>query len=245
VLAVVSLGYLLASWAMNPVSAILPTITAELRVDVARAGWIMNAYFLLLVGWVLIAGRLGDAFGHGAVFRAGCLVFAAGSALGALPGDYPMLLAGRAIQGIGSAMIFGTSLALVTTAYHGRRLGWAVGILTVSSGASSVIGVWLSTALVQHLDWHWTFVAPALLGTTAAGLGSGLPSTRRLRASDVDWLGGGLLFGALTLLLLGLNHLHEDPRPSKRAPRTTCPCTWRALGCWRLSCGARHRRAGR
>jgi MFS family permease len=57
ILAVVACGYLLASWAMNPVSAILPTITADLGIDVTRAGWIMNAYFVLLVGGVLIAGR--------------------------------------------------------------------------------------------------------------------------------------------------------------------------------------------
>jgi len=65
VLAIVSGGYLLGSWAMNPVSSILPTITADLNIDVARAGWLMNAYFVLLVSWVLIAGRLGDAFGYG------------------------------------------------------------------------------------------------------------------------------------------------------------------------------------
>jgi len=65
ILAVVAGGYLLASWAMNPVSSILPTITGDLGIDVTRAGWIMNAYFVLLVGGVLIAGRLGDAFGHG------------------------------------------------------------------------------------------------------------------------------------------------------------------------------------
>src|SRR6476620_10707198 len=88
ILAVVAGGYLLASWAMNPVSSILPTITGDLGIDVTRAGWIMNAYFVLLVGGVLIAGRLGDAFGHGTLFRAGCLVFAAGSLLAALPGDF-------------------------------------------------------------------------------------------------------------------------------------------------------------
>src|SRR5258707_14518427 len=92
VLAVVACGYLLASWAMNPVSSILPTITRDLNVDVTHAGWIMNAYFVLLVGGVLIAGRLGDAFGHGVVFRAGCLVFAAGSLTAALAADFNLLI---------------------------------------------------------------------------------------------------------------------------------------------------------
>ncbi|MCA1644340.1 MAG: MFS transporter [Chloroflexi bacterium] len=154
VLAVVACGYLLASWAMNPVSAILPTITTTLRVDVTRAGWIMNAYFVLLVGGVLIAGRLGDAFGHGRLFRAGCLVFATGSLLAAVPGDFDVLIAARAVQGLGSALIFGTSLAIVATVFAGPRLGWAVGMLTVASGVASVLGTWASTTIVQVTDWH-------------------------------------------------------------------------------------------
>jgi MFS family permease len=211
VLAVVASGYLLASWAMNPVSAILPTITADLGIDLTRAAWVLNAYFVLLVGWVLIAGKLGDAFGHGRVFRTGCLVFAFGSLLAALSSDFWPLVAARAVQGLGSAMLFGTSLALVATVYNGRRLGWAVGILTVSSGLSSLIGVWVSVGAVQYASWHWSFAAPLVLGLVVAALAGRLPSERRSRARDVDWPGGVLLFGALMFLLLGLNHLHEGP----------------------------------
>src|SRR5438132_8498995 len=98
---------------MNPVSSILPTITSSLGIDVTRAGWVMNAYFVLLVGGVLIAGKLGDAFGHGKLFRAGCLVFGFGALIAVLPANFEVLVAARAVQGLGSAMIFGTSLALV------------------------------------------------------------------------------------------------------------------------------------
>jgi len=211
VLAVVACGYLLASWAMNPVSSILPTITSSLGVDVTRAGWVMNAYFVLLVGGVLIAGRLGDAFGHGRLFRAGCLVFASGALLAAVPGDFNLLIAARAVQGLGSALIFGTSLAIIATVYAGPRLGWAVGILTVASGIASVLGTWASTSIVQFTDWHWSFVIPAAIGLTLALASHGLPSVRRTLLKDIDWLGGALLFGALIFLLLGLNHLHEGP----------------------------------
>src|SRR5690242_16008660 len=135
---------------MNPVSAILPTITSALDIDVTRAGWVMNAYFVLLVGGVLIAGRLGDAFGHGTLFRAGCFVFATGALGAALSSDnFAVLIGARAVQGLGSAMIFGTSLALVASSFAGPRLAWAVGILTVFSGLASVIGTWASTSLVQ------------------------------------------------------------------------------------------------
>jgi DHA2 family multidrug resistance protein-like MFS transporter len=211
VLAVVSSGYLLASWAMNPVSAILPTITADLQIDVTRAGWLMNSYFVLLVSWVLIAGRLGDAFGHGRVFRAGCLVFGSGALLASLVSDFNLLVVARGIQGLGSAMIFGTSLAIIATVYIGPRLAWAVGILTVSAGVSSVAGTWVSTTIVQFTNWHWSFVAPALIGGAIALWGTGLPSQRHLALRHVDWLGGVLLLGALGFLLLGLNHLHEGP----------------------------------
>jgi MFS family permease len=211
VLAVVACGYLLASWAMNPVSSILPTITADLHIDVTRAGWVMNAYFLLLVGGVLIAGRLGDAFGHGTLFRLGCVVFAVGSLVAVVPLGFELLILGRAIQGIGSALLFGTSLAIVATVYQGPRLAWAVGILTVASGLASVIGTWVSTSLVQLTSWHWSFLVPCGVGLGTALIASGLPSQRRTLVRDIDWLGGGFLFGALTFLLLGLNHLHEGP----------------------------------
>ncbi len=211
VLVVVAFGYLLASWAMNPVSSILPTITTDLGIDVTRAGWVMNAYFVLLVGGVLIAGRLGDAFGHGTLFRAGCVVFAAGSLLAAVSNDFTWLIAARAVQGVGSALIFGTSLAIVATVFPGPRLAWAVGILTVSGGLASVIGTWASTSLVQVASWHLTFVVPLGIGLATAAFARKLPSERRTRLGDVDWLGGGLLFGGLIFMLLGLNHLHEGP----------------------------------
>jgi DHA2 family multidrug resistance protein-like MFS transporter len=211
VLAIVAGGYLLASWAMNPVSSILPTITSNLGVDVTRAGWVMNAYFVLLVGGVLVAGRLGDAFGHGRLFRAGCLVFAAGSLLAAVPADFSVLIVARTIQGLGSALIFGTSLAIIATVYAGPRLGWAVGILTVSAGLASLVGTWASTSIVQVSNWHWSFVIPAAIGAMVASAATGLPSFRRTPIKDIDWLGGVLLIGALIFLLLGLNHLHEGP----------------------------------
>ena len=211
VLLIVALGYLLASWAMNPVSSILPTITTDLDIDVTRAGWVMNAYFVLLVGGVLIAGRLGDAFGHGILFRAGCAVFAAGALVAALASDFDLLIAGRAVQGLGSALIFGTSLAIVASVYTGGRLAWAVGIMSVFSGLASVIGTWASTSIVQFASWHWTFGVPVVLGVAIAAVAGKLPAERRTRLSDVDWLGGLFLFVALIFLLLGLNHLHEGP----------------------------------
>src|SRR5438067_176068 len=196
---------------MNPVSSILPTITTALDIDVTRAGWIMNGYFIFLVGGVLIAGRLGDAFGHGTLFRAGCFVFAAGSLVATLSTDFNLLIAARAIQGLGSALIFGTSLAIIATVYPGPRLAWAIGILTVFAGLASVIGTWASTTIVQQTSWQWSFLPPLILALGIVVFANRLPSERRTRLADIDWVGGGLLFSALIFLLLGFNHLHEGP----------------------------------
>src|SRR5581483_7978356 len=166
----------------------------SLGIDVARAGWVMNAYFVLLVGGVLIAGRLGDAFGHGKLLRLAWLVFAAGALLAALSNPFPLLVAARGVQGVGSAMIFGTSLALVATAFSGPRLAWAVGILTVFSGLASVIGTWASTTIIEVTTWQMSFLVPCALGVAITACAGGLPSQRRLRLADIDWLGGVLLF---------------------------------------------------
>jgi DHA2 family multidrug resistance protein-like MFS transporter len=166
---------------------------------------------VLLVSFVLIAGRLGDAFGHGTVFRAGCLVFATGSLLAAVLHDFTALIVARGIQGLGSAMLFGTSLAIIATVFTGPRLAWAIGIVTVSAGVSAMAGTWVSTTLVQFANWHWSFVVPSVIGVGVAAFAGGLPSMRRTRLRDVDWLGGVFLLGALGFLLLGLNHLHEGP----------------------------------
>jgi DHA2 family multidrug resistance protein-like MFS transporter len=90
-------------------------------------------------------------------------------------------------------------------------LAWAVGILTVFSGLASLIGTWASTTIVQMTTWQITFLLPCALGLAVTAFAGGLPSQRRLRLAEIDWLGGLLLFGGLIFLLLGLNHLHEGP----------------------------------
>jgi MFS family permease len=109
----VSLGYMLVSWGMNPVSAILPTISTDLQIDVSAAGWVMNAYFLLLVGAVLVVGRIGDVIGHRYVFATGVGIFGLAGVAAGLAGGYQALVVARSLQGIGSAMVFGTRISVV------------------------------------------------------------------------------------------------------------------------------------
>jgi MFS family permease len=153
----VSLGYMLVSWGMNPVSSILPTISADLWIDVSAAGWIMNAYFLLLVGAVLVTGRLGDIFGHRHVFSAGVAIFGLAAVAAGLTGSYEGLVVARSVQGIGAAMVFGTSLALVSEVMPSHRRGFAIGVLTTSSAVAALLGVSFSVYAAERLTWHWAF----------------------------------------------------------------------------------------
>jgi MFS family permease len=206
----VCLGYCIASTAINPVSSVLPTITDDLRISVGEAAWLMTSYFLLLVGLVLVMGRLGDLFGHGRIFALGAISFAVGAAICGLSSALPPLIVGRAVQGLGSAMIFGTSLAIIASAISASSRGKAIGILTMASSGSTLLGIWFSTWAVQHLNWHWVF-APALpLGAVAAYRGWRLERPSSAAGSrKIDWAGSVLLFATVSAAMLGMNHLHE------------------------------------
>jgi DHA2 family multidrug resistance protein-like MFS transporter len=139
------------------------------------------------------------------------LIYAAGALVALVSPDFNVLVGARAVQGVGSALIFGTSLAIIAGVFPGTRLAWAVGILTVFSGLASLVGTWASTTIVEVTNWHWSFVPPLAIGLGIVAAAGGLPSQRRARFSDIDWFGGGLLFVGLIFFLLGFNHLHEGP----------------------------------
>lgn len=212
VLATVCAGYFIAGWSMAPVSAILPTITHDLSVPVEGGAWVMNAYFLVLVGAVLTAGRMGDAVGHGRVFGTGTLVFAAGSVVAAVLPGFLSLLAARAVQGLGSAMILGSTLAIIAQTFPGNSRATAVGLLTMISGAASLSGVWLSTMLAESASWRASFLVPVPVGLAAAYVAWRYDLVpRRTEVVRIDWLSALTLFGAVSFLLTGMNHLHDGP----------------------------------
>ena len=230
-LTTVSFGYLLVSWGMAPVSAILPTISADLGIDVTAAGWIMTSYFLLLVGAVLITGRVGDLFGHRRVFTCGVFIFGLTSIGAGLTDRFEPLVIARALQGLGAAMVFGTSLALVAEAVPIARRGLAIGILTMTSGAAALIGVLFSVYAVENLSWHWAFFVPTPVWLAALILSLRLPARRPTASrTQIDWLGGLLLFAGLTVAMLSLNHFHEGEQSFQEGAHYHLPMHFLAAG---------------
>jgi DHA2 family multidrug resistance protein-like MFS transporter len=231
-LGAIGLGYLLVSWGMAPISAILPTIAVDLAGGgasngsapapsaatgqaLAAAGWVMNGYFLLVVASVLIAGRLGDVLGHRRVFRAGIVAFGLGALASASAPGLASLVVSRGLQGLGAALVYGTSLALVADVLPGGRRGLAVGVVTMSASVASFLGVGFSAYAVEQLSWRWAFWIQVPLALVALASTTRLPAAPASAASAlgvlrrIDWRGGLLLFAALTVGTLSLDHVHE------------------------------------
>jgi MFS family permease len=219
-LGTVGLGYLLVSWGLGPISSILPTLATELGGEggsgqaLAAAGWVMNGYFLLLVSTVLIVGRLGDLLGHGRLFAVGIAIYGIGALASAVAPGLLALVAARGLQGVGAAMVYGTSLALVAELLPGTRRGLAIGVVTMSASIASFLGVAFSTYAVEHLTWRWAFWIQVPLALLALAAALRLPSqvmatSARLALRRIDWRGGLLLFAALTVGTLSLDHVHE------------------------------------
>jgi MFS transporter, DHA2 family, methylenomycin A resistance protein len=205
----VALGNFMVQMAMMPVSTILPTVATEFGIQLDVASWVMSAYLLLLTGWLLTAGRLGDQFGHRRVYVAGiALYMTAGTACG-LAQSPVQLIALRAVQGIGGALMLGNGLAIVVHSFPVRQHGRAIGIAMMSASLGSTIGVAIGGVALEYLSWRWMFFVVAPLGAIAlvAALGLRGVATPR-KAHRVDWQGALLLFLMLTAVTLSLTHLH-------------------------------------
>lgn len=153
------------------VGAALPTIRSELLLSAIEAHWVVNAYLLSLTCLVAIGGRLGDVLGHRRCFVAGAAIFGIASAAGALSTGGTLLIAARAVQGVGTALMFPAGLAMVTSAYPPERRGLAFGVQTTVAAVFMAAGPFLGGLLTEVLSWRWIFwinPLPVLLLVLAA-----------------------------------------------------------------------------
>lgn len=220
----VAIGNILMQIAITPVAAMLPTIARDYGVGLSVAGWIASGYLLTLTGFMLIAGRLGDLFGHRRVFLAGIAVSTvSGTLLGVAP-DVWTMVGLRAVQGIGGALMLGNGLAILTDAFADNQRGRAIGIVGMAAAFGSLVGTMLSTLALNYLTWHWLFVVNLPLGLVGALSALGLSDANATRHRPgaggrsrpvawrrIDWAGSILLLAGVTALSLSLSHLHEGP----------------------------------
>ncbi len=154
---IIALGLSLVIMDSTIVNVALPSIISDLSISSVDAEWVQAIYALVFAALLIIVGRLGDRFGRRAVFTAGAVVFAVASILAALSGSGETLIAARALQGVGGAMMSPTSLALINALFRGRRRAVAFAVYGSVIGGMAAIGPLLGGFLTEHFSWRWAF----------------------------------------------------------------------------------------
>jgi EmrB/QacA subfamily drug resistance transporter len=188
------------------VNVALPSIREDLDASFTDLQWVIDAYALTLAALVLTAGSLADRLGRRRVFAVGLVIFSVASLLCALAPDPTSLNLARALQGVGGAVMFAVSLALIAQEFTaGRERGMAMGLYGATIGMAVAIGPLVGGALTDSLGWESIFYLNVPIGIAALAVTYlKLRESRDPNATRVDWAGTATFSTALFLLVLAL-----------------------------------------
>lgn len=187
------------------VNVALPDIQRSLHSSFSDLQWVVDAYALTLAAFLLTSGVVGDMFGRREVFAIGLGVFSVSSLVCGLSTNPLMLNVARAVQGVGGAIMFATSLALIAGAFHGRDRGTAFGVYGAVTGAAVAVGPLIGGAITSGIGWRWIFFVNVPIGVFAIALTltqvaeSKDPNRRR-----IDWAGFVSFSASLFMLVFAL-----------------------------------------
>ena len=194
-LAVLALAQLMVVLDTTIVNVALPSIQRALHFSSAASlQWVVNAYILAFGGFLLLGGRVADRFGRRRVFVAGVALFVIGSLAGGLAESSSLLVAARAVQGLGGAFMAPAALSLVTVIFtEGEERNRALGVWAAIAGTGAAIGLLLGGVLTSGLSWRWVFFVNIPIGLLA------VVATFRLMGESRDPVAGGFdVAGAVT-----------------------------------------------
>ncbi|MGH9055414.1 MAG: MFS transporter [Acidimicrobiales bacterium] len=204
-LAAVSVAIFMLLIDITVVNVALPNIQTDLHASFAELQWVVNAYALTLAALQLTAGTLGDRLGRRWLFIAGICLFALASLGCGLAPSAAALDFLRAVQGIGGAVMYSNSLALISDNYTGRDRATAFGVWGAVSGASVAVGPLIGGALTTSLSWRWIFFVNLPLAAIAVTISvARLQAARPEHSRRIDWTGLVSFSAALALLVFAL-----------------------------------------
>jgi EmrB/QacA subfamily drug resistance transporter len=187
------------------VNIALPDIQRDLHSSFSDLQWVVDAYALMLASVLLTSGSLADLLGRRRIFIAGVVIFTVASVGCGLSTTPLMLNLMRGVQGIGGAMMFATSLAIIAQAFPPRELGTAFGVYGATIGGATAIGPLAGGALTQGLGWEWIFFVNVPIGVFAVfGALTRVAESRDERGARIDFPGLITWSGGLFLLIFAL-----------------------------------------
>jgi EmrB/QacA subfamily drug resistance transporter len=205
VLTVLCLGFFMVLLDTTIVNIALPALTTGLGASLDQVLWIVNAYTLTYAGLLITGGRVGDLYGPKRLFLVGMVLFTAASAACGFASSPGALIAARAVQGIGGALLTPQTLAILTMVFPPGRRGAAFGIWGAVAGIATIVGPTVGGWLVTSFGWRWIFYVNLPIGVVTLILAAVLlPDLRFNRRHRLDWPGTLLATSGLFLLCFGL-----------------------------------------
>jgi len=170
-LTAVSLATLMTYLDNNVINVALPTIQHSLHLSVSGLEWIVSSYLLVLGSLLLVGGRIADVYGRRRMFLAGLFIFTLSSLAAGLSGSGAELIAARAVQGLGAALLMPTSLAIIAATFtNTRERTAAIGIWAAIGALGLALGPALGGLISQHLHWGWIFLINVPIGVITAAI---------------------------------------------------------------------------
>jgi EmrB/QacA subfamily drug resistance transporter len=204
VVALTAIGSLMAALDTLVVSTSLSAIRLDLGASIEDLEWTVNAYNLSFAVLLIPAAGLGDRYGRRRLYAGGLGLFAAASAACALAPEVGWLVAARAVQGAGAALVLTLGLALLSAAFPPEKRGTAIGLFSAVTGISVALGPLVGGAIVEGIDWEWIFWLNVPIGLTAIPLVLGRVEESYGGDTGLDLPGLGLISAAAFGIVWGL-----------------------------------------
>ncbi|WP_328857634.1 MFS transporter [Williamsia herbipolensis] len=198
------IGFFMILVDMTIVAVAQPKIQEGLDTDFNGVIWVTSAYLLTYAVPLLITGRLGDRFGPKLMYQAGLVVFTIASVWCGLSGSIGELIAARALQGLGAALITPQTMSLITRMFPAERRGAAMGLWGTVAGVATLVGPLLGGVLVDGLGWEWIFFVNVPVGVVGLVLAWWLVPTVETTGRQFDLIGVALSAAGLTALVFAI-----------------------------------------